>query len=85
MNNEDWKQRYDALQKDFDLIVRENEYMWGMLYKLERTATVGELMDIISRVLKLSINRHSMGHTYLPNKKIKINKPEERGYQWSQH
>tara|TARA_R100001594_G_scaffold75215_1_gene109961 strand:- start:1741 stop:1974 length:234 start_codon:yes stop_codon:yes gene_type:complete len=77
MNNEDWKQRYDALEKDFDLIVRENEYMWGMLYKLERTATVGELMDIL--------NRHPVGRTYSARKKIKINKPEERGYQWSQH
>ena len=77
MNNEDWKQRYDALQEDFDLIVKENEYMWGMLYKLEITATVGELMDIL--------NRHPVGLTYSPNKKIKINKSEERGYQWSQH
>ena len=71
-----WKQAYDALQEDFDLITRENEYMWGMLYKLERTATVGELMDIL--------NRHPVGHTYSARKKIKINNSEEGGYKWSQ-
>ena len=69
-----WKQRYDALLTDFDMTVKENSKMWSTLYEVERTVSIGEIMDIINRWEGESSS----------NKKIKINKPEEGGYKWSQ-
>ena len=69
-----WKQRYDALLTDFDMTLKENRKMRSTLYEVERTVSIGEIMDIINRWEGESSS----------NKKIKINKPEEGGYKWSQ-
>ena len=75
-----WKQRYEVLKGDFDMILKENADLFSTVREIEAHATLGDIMSAMTAIKDLA--ERLEGCTPTPSKDSKIKVSQEGGYEW---
>ena len=80
MTDSFWKERYDVMREEYDLVLKENAYLFSQVREIKAHASLGDIVSAITGIKDLVDRLDSCTPKTYTNK----SKVQERGYRWNQ-
>ena len=81
MTDSFWKERYDVMREEYDLVLKENAYLFSQVREIKAHASLGDIVSAITGI-KALVERldRCTPNNYTNKPQVKVS--QEGGYKW---